>query len=1036
MRRFFNYAASAALSVLALASCAKEKLVDNSNGRELHFVVKTAESAPVKSYITSDGNGSYTPGWRNSDEIAIFTGTIAANTNASGKLYNKNEDGTKASFDGVVAAAESGVFKAIYPAGRVTNGLAPDAGAECVGVNLGDPENGYVQNPVAGSFDPLCDVLVSKPTNYNSDGASVEVSDVYFKRIMSVVKVVLNGADAADQAVSNFTMTADGVTLSGRAKVDVTNAKVDSWTVENPFVKAAFADNNEPVINSVDNNAFFIVVNPVTLPKDSKLTISAETASHYINKDITLPKDIVFPEGQMAVLNITINEDNLTAKTAESPKYILVKDVAEITAGSEVIIVADGSDYALGTTQNDNNRAAVSITKSSDKSSIDNISSDVQVFTVQKGTIDNTVAFYTGQGYIYAASSSENHLKTQDSIDGNASWTVSISSEGIATITAQGTNTHNILKKNNQSALFSCYSSGQKDVSIYKYSITALGQPANLQADVEGKTITVIWDRVENAKSYKVTCGDKVETTGETFYEFIVSEDGLYEISVVATTSDASFKDSAPATTTIRVGEIKKSKAYFSVNGRSIEETVYDEGTTISFPSNPSIPGVEFMGWTTSAIPTPQATAPVFVNTESTVMGAEDITFYAVFATVEKKPVTKTYGWETVSDSDWTISSSITRTNATTSNSANSGSYYGLLNSNSTITFAKKVKVTAFSYYCVRRTTNTNTSIIIQTSTDNSTWTDALSTQWKEFNSDSKTYKKIEKTWLGTEDVYVRLNIQTAANRQLDDVSISYVEINYTDYCTNVVTLSSILVSGTHTKTEYTVGETFDPTGLTVTGTYTDGSFKEITTGISWSSDPNPLTEGTTSVTVTATVGNLSAEYEVTGLNVTAGGGSGEGGGNTPAVGTILWEETWQGVAADAKPTSGNENTTVYDGSGTSLSYSYQGSSTKIYADKVAGGSSPELLIGAGSKADAGSGKFTAANIPTGGVSKMTFTVVSNKTVTVSVDGATVSSVTGTGSGTKTCTISEPTGTTISITVATGVQGNVRIDNLKLVVSE
>lgn len=556
MKNYFNYAASAVLSILVLASCSKENLVDNSNGRKLHFVVKTAESAPVKSYITSDGNGSYTPIWHKSDEIAIFTANITANTPVSGNLSNTNEDGATASFDGVVSATTSGVFKAIYPAGRVTNGLAPEGDAECVGVNLGDPDNGFVQKPVLGSFDPLCDILVSKPTAYTSDGETVTSNDVYFKRVMSVVKVVLKGSAAANQAVSTFTMTSEGATLSGRAKINVTNARVESWTVKNSFVKAAFAENNEPIINNDNKNAFFLEVNPVTLPKDSKLTITAETATHYINKEITLPRDIVFPEGQMAVLNITINEDNLTAKSADNPKYLLVKDVAEITIGSEIIIVAAGSNYALGTTQGDKNRNAVSITKSSDKASIENIGSDVQVFTVQAGTKENTVAFYTGKGYIYAASSSDNHLKTQNSIDDNASWSISISTEGIAKITAQGKNTRNVLKKNSNSALFSCYSSGQSDVAIYINSKKALGTPQNLKTSVTDNVVTVSWDAVDNAYSYDVTCaGQKknVTTTEATFGNVAV---GTYEVSVVAVSNNqSSFKNSSAAVTSVIVGK-------------------------------------------------------------------------------------------------------------------------------------------------------------------------------------------------------------------------------------------------------------------------------------------------------------------------------------------------------------------------------------------------------------------------------------------------------------------------------------------------
>jgi len=83
-------------------------------------------------------------------------------------------------------------------------------------------------------------------------------------------------------------------------------------------------------------------------------------------------------------------------------------------------------------------------------------------------------------------------------------------------------------------------------------------------------------------------------------------------------------------------------------------------------------------------------------------------------------------------------------------------------------------------------------------------------------------------------------------------------------------TLKSIAVSGTPTKTTYEAGESFDPAGLTVTGTYDEGDPEVITSGITWST-PDALVAGQTSVKITATVkGITSPEYDVTGLTVKA----------------------------------------------------------------------------------------------------------------------------------------------------------------------
>ena len=69
---------------------------------------------------------------------------------------------------------------------------------------------------------------------------------------------------------------------------------------------------------------------------------------------------------------------------------------------------------------------------------------------------------------MYAASSTSNHLKTKTTLDNNGSWAITITPDGVATIKAQGTYTKNWIRKNSNSELFSCYGSGQEDVSIYR----------------------------------------------------------------------------------------------------------------------------------------------------------------------------------------------------------------------------------------------------------------------------------------------------------------------------------------------------------------------------------------------------------------------------------------------------------------------------------------------------------------------------------------------------------------------------------------
>ena len=72
-------------------------------------------------------------------------------------------------------------------------------------------------------------------------------------------------------------------------------------------------------------------------------------------------------------------------------------------------------------------------------------------------------------GYLYAASSSSNNLKTRETnSDLNGKWTIVFNNDNQAVITAQGTNTHNLMRYNSSSVVFSCYVSGQQPIYLFE----------------------------------------------------------------------------------------------------------------------------------------------------------------------------------------------------------------------------------------------------------------------------------------------------------------------------------------------------------------------------------------------------------------------------------------------------------------------------------------------------------------------------------------------------------------------------------------
>lgn len=174
---------------------------------------------------------------------------------------------------------------------------------------------------------------------------------------------------------------------------------------------------------------------------------------------------------QIMSLGVNLNNGSRTSIDPTSYAWTLVKDVNAIAPGEWVIIAALENDYALSTTQNTNNRGQVAISKSGDALTA---AATSQIFEIETGSAASSYAFKAVNGatrgqYIYAQSSTSNNMRSQEAIDGNASWALTInSSTGDADIVAQGTNTHNVLRHNDSSSLFSAYESGkQAAVGIY-----------------------------------------------------------------------------------------------------------------------------------------------------------------------------------------------------------------------------------------------------------------------------------------------------------------------------------------------------------------------------------------------------------------------------------------------------------------------------------------------------------------------------------------------------------------------------------------
>ena len=199
---------------------------------------------------------------------------------------------------------------------------------------------------------------------------------------------------------------------------------------------------------------------------------------------------------------------------AQTPTWTKITSPSELVAGTSYLIV--GYDEALGycamSYQKSNNRHAIPVTENggsitllpaSDASS----ETDAHQFVLMGSA--GAWNFYDPlkEGYLYAASSSGNQLKTQTNNNANGEWSIEFNDDGTAVVTAQGENTRNIMRFNENSSngtpLFSCYNSNSSinvPVSLYKAGGGTVepdpepsNYPTNFTATVNELSVTLTW---------------------------------------------------------------------------------------------------------------------------------------------------------------------------------------------------------------------------------------------------------------------------------------------------------------------------------------------------------------------------------------------------------------------------------------------------------------------------------------------------------------------------------------------------------------
>lgn len=298
------------------------------------------------------------------------------------------------------------------------------------------------------------------------------------------------GCLAMDSSLSTLDAKENYRSLPNEGNTIISNADNDVYfTISKNGTGYSIASKNGKYMNQSSNaNGLQTVSQPddplsIALNEDGSVDIVGAEGAHL--RFNSLPDQMRFRfyktdsyNNQQPIYLYKLKDGNTTPEAGEDHVFKLVTNEEDLAAGGTYLI-ANSNEAGSGkvaSKQTNNNRSAFDVVVTDDLTIVLNDSAIANekgvdlAYTFTLGGETNVWTFYdaaTG-GYLYAASSSSNYLRTETELDDNGTFIIEISAEGVATVTARGENERNLLRYNKQSDLFACYASGQQPVYLYK----------------------------------------------------------------------------------------------------------------------------------------------------------------------------------------------------------------------------------------------------------------------------------------------------------------------------------------------------------------------------------------------------------------------------------------------------------------------------------------------------------------------------------------------------------------------------------------
>lgn len=522
MRKILSSILLIAVAAMTSVSCINEDTAP-VNETKSSTISLSANVVDTKTYIVEDEEVAVL--WGNDEYVQLYY-------NDGTNHYVKSKDNVDAfygkatatfSFDIEYEEVESYILGGVYPASAVTSNddeTAPNA----YKVDLP-----ATQTATASSYDPTAFIMIMKPQTVDSfDETAYPAS---FRRASALNKITLKGLKETINSIT-FTVPEDKY-LAGRRYFDLTSG------VEGEIYHAK---SNTITVNGTysagDVDVWFTSWG-VDLAEGDEMTIKMSSATKTYTRTITVKENgIKFIEGALNKLTVNMS----------SAEEVVLNDLS-----GEYLIVNTTLTRAAQAWNNGNNLPEYVLTveegKIIESDGLENCKMTIEL------QIDGTYTVKDAKNkYLYAPSASNNYVNGLDEISDQAHWTIVEDGENYV-LTSLGNNSRNILRYNSSNKIFSCYSSGQAAITLYKYSeIEPDTKPRIIIAENTSASIGAQGGDLTFTCTLKNLDGETLEVTEESEYLTWAVLENVVTITIAA--NDGSESRTLNATITCGTVEV------------------------------------------------------------------------------------------------------------------------------------------------------------------------------------------------------------------------------------------------------------------------------------------------------------------------------------------------------------------------------------------------------------------------------------------------------------------------------------------------